>query len=262
MTRLFRTLFPVMVVLMWQGCEEETMDSPPDCSEKPVVLELVSLEDATCNATDGTIVVAASGGSGTYRFLVNGGQPQPEATFDGVAAGTYEITALDENNCADTLEVSVKNKDGVNMAVELSAAGCKTSNGVVTILATDGVPPYEYRVGEGAFGTNNSFAGLSPGEYNVQVRDANGCSVSQSVLVSSGVSYETDISPIVRNNCAVSGCHNGTQAPDLRTFKGVHDNAANVKKLTQDGTMPLNGSLTQEQIDKIACWVDDGAPAN
>lgn len=76
------------------------------------------------------------------------------------------------------------------------------------------------------------------------------------------ISFSEDISPIIQSNCAIPGCHAGVQSPDLRNFNNIQSNASKIKRLTKNRTMPLTGSLTQQQIDNIACWVDSGAPDN
>jgi hypothetical protein len=62
--------------------------------------------------------------------------------------------------------------------------------------------------------------------------------------------------------CALSGCHDGRRRPDLRLYERAKFYAKAIKSKTQDRSMPFEGSLTQEQIDVIACWVDDGALEN
>lgn len=75
------------------------------------------------------------------------------------------------------------------------------------------------------------------------------------------LSYANMISPILSQNC--KPCHfNGSQLPDLSDYNSVSDNADLIKTVTQNKTMPKNGSLTQDQIDAIACWVDNGALNN
>ena len=76
------------------------------------------------------------------------------------------------------------------------------------------------------------------------------------------VSYASDISPIISTNCAISGCHAGSQFPDLRIFSNVQSNANTIKSLTQSRAMPKKGSLTPAEISLIGCWVDNGAPDN
>lgn len=76
------------------------------------------------------------------------------------------------------------------------------------------------------------------------------------------VSFKSDIQPLIASTCAISGCHNGTQAPNLTTYELIASNAAAIKNETQSGRMPKNGTLTAQQKKLIACWVQSGAPNN
>lgn len=252
----------IVTAFAWQGCEKETVDEPVDCNANPVQAQLTSVQFSNCGATDGEVTVSATGGDGKYKYSLDGGTSQQSGVFSGLGAGTYEVTVTDGNNCSSTMEVEVANLEGLNIDVALTDAGCKTTQGGVTVTAFDGEEPYQYKLGDGAFGSANTFSTLASGEYHLTVRDATGCEVNQTLRVRSGVSFETSISPIIQNKCAISGCHNGTQAPDFRVFKNIQDNAAQVKTLTGNRTMPQKGSLTQNEIDLIACWVDDGALQN
>ncbi|MDF0717688.1 cytochrome c [Muricauda sp. 334s03] len=73
-------------------------------------------------------------------------------------------------------------------------------------------------------------------------------------------SYMDDIKIIIANNCL--SCHSGTQFPDLRTYQGVSTNAGIVKTQVVNRTMPIGGTLTNDEIELISCWVDNGAPNN
>lgn len=248
--------------MAWLGCESEETPEPVDCNENPVVLELVAVQDADCNSKNGSVEVAASGGSGNYSFKIGNGAGQKASVFNGLGAGLYEITAIDDKDCTTTIEANVKNKNGMNISVQTSEAGCKTSNGSITVTATGGTEPYEFKLDNGTFGSSGTFSGLESGQHTILAKDASGCEVNQGVKVRTGVSFAGSISGIIQNNCAVSNCHSGTQSPDFRQFKNIQDNAGQIKTLTQNGTMPQEGVLTQEQKDLIACWVDDGAPNN
>lgn len=79
--------------------------------------------------------------------------------------------------------------------------------------------------------------------------------------------YSGVVKPIIANNCALSNCHDGSNAalPNWTIFENVQANALLIKKRTGNGTMPLQSSgivLTAKQIDDIACWVDSGAQNN
>ena len=107
-----------------------------------------------------------------------------------------------------------------------------------------------------------AFSGLNHGEYAVSVADINGCVIVVTTKVFSGVSFSRSISPIINSSCAVSGCHAGSQFPDFRVFENIQNNAIEIKKRTQSGSMPKIGTITQNEKDLIACWVDDGALNN
>jgi hypothetical protein len=260
--KIFFALVLVAGMIAGQRCEYEKLRGPVDCEENPVTLKLVATTDADCALMDGTIKLTASGGEPPYVFVVEGREPQPDSLFENLAAGVYQVSAVDVNNCSATLEVTLKNANGLNLSFETGTAGCGGTNGRLTVTAVDGTPPYQFKLGNDNFSAVNSFDGLSPGDYTVTSKDASGCVVSQKIRVKSGISYSATISGIIENNCAVYGCHSGSQFPDFRVFKNIHDNAAEIKKLTADGTMPQEGTLTQEQINQIACWVDDGASNN
>lgn len=246
----------------WQGCGGEGDATPVDCAGNPVVLHVVSVGDANCSSNDGSIEVNATGGSGNYKYSLGSGAEQTSAVFTNMGAGTYEVSAVDDNDCTATIAVSVKNVHGMNITYDTSPSGCKLADGVVTVHATDGTEPYQFKLDNGSAGTTNTFTKLSSGDHTLVVTDAGGCTITQHVAIASGISYSGNISSIIAKNCAVSGCHNGSQSPDFRSFKNIHDNAGQIKTLTGNRTMPREGSLTQAEIDMIACWVDDGALEN
>ncbi len=82
----------------------------------------------------------------------------------------------------------------------------------------------------------------------------------------SRVSYADDIRPILDTNCQISGCHGSNGGiPDFSTYEAVSANAANIKSRTGNETMPpasSGKSLSTDEIQMIADWVDDGAQNN
>lgn len=80
------------------------------------------------------------------------------------------------------------------------------------------------------------------------------------------VTYQLTIQPMIAGNCAISGCHvtNG-QSPDLSTYQGVFDNRSQVKARAVNGTpspMPAAGLMSADNRNKLAKWIDSGAPNN
>lgn len=83
------------------------------------------------------------------------------------------------------------------------------------------------------------------------------------------VSYISEVRPITDANCAISGCHNGDNGADKNwtVFSNFQSRSAEVKRRIQllptDGDhMPASGSITEDEIQTIVCWVDQGAKDN
>ena len=77
------------------------------------------------------------------------------------------------------------------------------------------------------------------------------------------VTFTATILPIISTSCAITGCHvPGTGRQNFMDNNTIKNNAEEIKERTQIRDMPRRGSLTQKQIDQIACWVDNGAPLN
>ncbi len=81
-----------------------------------------------------------------------------------------------------------------------------------------------------------------------------------------GMSFSQTIHPIINSNCAIIGCHvSGQQLPTLENYAQISSDTAKIKARTSTGTMPPSNtskSISPEEIDAIACWVDVGAPEN
>lgn len=75
-------------------------------------------------------------------------------------------------------------------------------------------------------------------------------------------SWQNDILPIMTTSCATNGCHDGISRRDWTNYNEVVTYAASIKARTQNKSMPFDGPLPQDQINKIACWVDNGALDN
>jgi gliding motility-associated-like protein len=69
----------------------------------PVLVNLVSTKDVTCNGdTTGVITVAGSGGTRPYEFSLGNNIFQSDSTFRQVRAGSYTITIEDAGGCTNT----------------------------------------------------------------------------------------------------------------------------------------------------------------
>jgi len=259
--RVLRLLY-VLTFLLATSCQWEQMNPKIDCSTSPVVIATLEVQASQCDSPVGSFAVAASGGEPPYTFT-SAGKTNVDGIFANMEAGSYIVVATDANDCTDELSVSIENTGGVNLTeVITNNAGCGTTDGSIRVNATGGMEPYSYQINNGEVQIANTFEGLGLGTYSVAVIDQNGCESAQSVEINSGVSYEASIKSIIENNCAISGCHNGSVSPNLTSFSTIQSRASSIKTKTGNKSMPKGSSLSQQQIDLISCWVNDGALNN
>ena len=70
--------------------------------------------------------------------------------------------------------------------------------------------------------------------------------------------FTNGVKTIIDNTCASSGCHPGYST--YNGIKGITQNGDFTKEVLQDQTMPKNSSLSQEQINTLQCWANNGFP--
>jgi hypothetical protein len=252
------------------SCVYHDLDITPDCEGSDFTLSVVSVQQASaCDVADGSITTSASGGVGDHSFSLGNEVYQADSVFKNLLPGTYSIYVKDANGCIVTQLASV-NSALTTLELTVSATqdtGCPTSNGAIVVTATGGDQPYAYRLNTNAYQAGNSFTGLAAGNYSITVSDASGCPTSGNTTITrQGPGFAADIKTIITSKCAISGCHNGSRSPNLTTYTGIKNNASAVlSRVTSKAMPPSNssgGSLTQQQINLITCWVNDGAPNN
>ncbi len=268
---VMRNLSGILIVfscVWYAACTESRVEPVVDCAATSLLLKLDSKSDLTsCSASNGALNVSATGGSQPYQFKLNDQAFQSSGTFSNLAAGSYTVAVKDGAGCERSLVAAVQ---VVNSTLALAATTvvadtqCLNDNGAITVAATGGQGPFQFRLGSGSFGNSSSFTALKSGNYTITVRDAVSCTQTVDVTVprgNTGVSFANEVKSIIDNNCV--SCHGpGSARGDLSTPAAVASRASQVKARTGNGSMPPGGGLTPAQINLIACWVDDGAPNN
>lgn len=138
----------------------------------------VAIDSASCNgASDAQILANVSGGTPTYIYEWNPGAVSGNP-LTGIAAGSYDLTVTDANNCqAELLNILVPEPAAIQLTLvsqeDVSCHGF--DDGTAEIGATGGTAPYAYSWNDPLSQSTAQATGLAPGSYNVDVTDANGC---------------------------------------------------------------------------------------
>lgn len=140
---------------------------------------LAGVTDVKCfGGNDGTATVNITGGTPTYTGTL-GAQSITASpyTFTNLAAGNYNITATDANNCTATVTAQINQPTQLALSLlGVTPTSCYGStDGGINVTAGGGTPVYSYSLDGGAPQANGVFTGVSGGNHIAAVIDANLC---------------------------------------------------------------------------------------
>lgn len=164
----------------------------------PIILGVLGTDPLCNGASDGTADVLISGGTAPIQISMDGGANQTTTTFNGLAAGNHNVSITDANGCTDTYSFTLNNPTAVSFTSSTTPLNCNNDfTGAVSVSASGGNGVYEYSFDNGtSFGASNSLNFIAAGNYNIVVRDGNGCTANGSATV-------TQPAPLVFNNFTV-----------------------------------------------------------
>ena len=258
-------IWPAFLLLV-VGCEQNDAPKPFDCANSDLTISLFSKTSPTqCGSNDGSFSVAVHGGKMPYQFELNDAMAT-SPSFSGLLNGSYIVIVRDKNSCSDTLLVMLE-AIGSQLSVSTTVqqdTDCFSGNGSVQLNASGGQEPYTYSFNHAPFSVENFYSGLEPSVYHAVVRDNQACEFVLGVEVPhglTGITWENNVKAVFELQCSKSGCHvPGTGRIDFTNFENVMTYKQSIKTSVINRSMPFEGRLTQNEIDLIVCWVDDGAP--
>lgn len=103
------------------------------CSEAPIEVTILQIQDSPCGEQVGTIEALATGGSGQLRYSVDGINFQDTGNFAELAPGKYQVLVRDEVDCEGTASTTLVSGILFGQEVEgLIAGTCAISDCHVT----------------------------------------------------------------------------------------------------------------------------------
>ncbi len=127
---------------------------------------------------DGTATVVVSGGTTPYTFAWANGETGQ--TRSGLCAGEITVTVSDDAGNQSVLTRQITEPENL----ELSIMGTPSPNnieGTAEATVSGGTEPYRYQWSNGA--TTRFIVNLAQGVYTLVVTDANGCQVTDQVII-------------------------------------------------------------------------------
>jgi gliding motility-associated-like protein len=154
------------------GCLESLSVSIGEPEELTVEF---TTEDSPCfGDAGGSIMATAEGGIPTYSFSWSNGSNQ--SNLESLTAGDYILTLTDQNGCEEMITASINQPDRLQATFETTDPSCSGfRDGSISILATGGTIPYRYSTDGDFFIGSSMLIALEADDYQVTIRDANGC---------------------------------------------------------------------------------------
>lgn len=141
----------------------------------------------TCfNNCIGAASVALSGGTPPYSYTWNPG-PGNTAGITGLCSGTQTVSYTDANSCTGTRTYNITSPPAITLTLTRTNVVCfNACNGSATAQATGGTGAITFTwTGPPPFTTSNTavISNLCPGTYTVNAKDANNCTVTQTISI-------------------------------------------------------------------------------
>lgn len=156
-----------------------TKDSTVTVTDAPAPKISVSVTNATCSNTNGSVNITTSGGTLPLQYSIdNGATFQPTNLFNSLDSGRYQILVKDSNSCIakDTVQLTAPPNPKVFLGNDTTIC-----DGQTFLLTTPGLLNYHYLWQDNS--TSNTFLVSGPGPYSVKVTNQFNCAVSDTINI-------------------------------------------------------------------------------
>lgn len=164
------------------NCQKDTsvtLQQPPQ-----LVPQAIAVKSTCVPINNGEVTMSATGGTPGYQYAVGAGAFSSSGSFTALASGSYTFRVRDNNNCIEDTIVAVVDSIVIDATLNLTDALCLDSNsGSIVVNPSGGTSPYKYALGNGAYGSSNTFSNQYAGTYVVHIRDTIGCEMDTTVTL-------------------------------------------------------------------------------
>jgi hypothetical protein len=201
------------------------------CVSQPGLLQISSqVTNVSCySIQNGSVNITITGGTSPYSYHWSNNATTED--INNLAAGNYQVTVTDLNNCIATAAYIITQPLVINASAQINNVSCfGESTGSISLTVTGGTMPYSYHWSNNH--TTQNISGLPQGNYVVTVTDANNCTgiftynITQPVTGLTG--SITSVNAFCYGTCSgsVQVSPNGGVTPYIVVFNGTPDYTA------------------------------------
>jgi len=172
-----------------------------------------SINISCFGGSNGSFTVTPVGGTGPlYTYTLSSPlQTNGTGQFSGLPAGSYNITVKDQAGCVTTTSVTLTQPPVLTLTATPIAAKCfGTATGTINLVGAGGTPTYSYNLNGGAYQTSSTFVNQFAAIYSMGIKDANGCTATQTVQITQPTALGISVSTQNANCTAANGVASAT----------------------------------------------------
>ena len=152
-----------------------------------LAIEILHQEKIGCEDVDGAKVeLHGTGGLIPDTYIYKWSDGQNGHSVEGLEATTYQVTLSDGNNCSVSKEIIIEKLAAIQVdSIEKYQPSCfNDTDGIIEVLKIENAtPPLQYALDKNPFQEKNYFDNLKANTYQLHVKDANNCRVSQEIIL-------------------------------------------------------------------------------
>jgi len=236
------------------GC---TVSDTVIITELPSLTATITGTDVSCNGTcDGASDLTVTGGTPPYSYTWSDGVTTED--ISGLCAGTFSITLTDSNGCTVSDTVIITEPPSLTATATGTDVSCNGAcDGASDLTVTGGTPPYSYTWSDGV--TTEDISGLCAGTFSVTISDSNGCTVSDTVIITEPPSLSATITGTdVSCNGTCDGTSDLTVTGGTPPYSYAWSNGATSENIAS----LCAGTYTVEISDANGCVTSDTITIN
>ncbi|MFK7920945.1 MAG: gliding motility-associated C-terminal domain-containing protein, partial [Bacteroidia bacterium] len=197
----------------------------------PLSASIANQTNVDCNGNStGSVSLTPNGGTNPYQYSIDGINFSTSNQFNNLAAGTYNLSVRDANNCLFSLGATITEPNilGGDFSNIINVDCFGSSNGSLTISGTGGTAAYTYALNGGAPQTNGTFSNLFAGVYTLTITDGQACVATRDTSIVTPTGLTGGIDSVVNLLCNGAGTGSaaafatGGAAPYTYSLDGVN----------------------------------------
>ena len=170
-----------LVVTDANGCLDSNEIILATISSFPApIIDSIIIDDPLCfQQSSGEISIYANGAGNPFSYDIgNSINTQNNHVFSNLTAGSYNVVVTDVNQCSSTTTpVQLQDPPQLVLVSQINNATCSyTNDGNIDLTASyGGTGNLEFSIDGVSYQSSGLFQNILPGNYDLYVRDANGC---------------------------------------------------------------------------------------